>query len=192
MVDDRLVSVTFSSVAPKHRLAAWVRFLAVTAAWPDRPLSAATVGRNRFGAPRNTRITTVHLRPLGSDPETRRRVALEHLGVVVDLYDRGMREPLPIFTKTSAAWAEAVSARRRPDSAAAKSWESTYDREGEDAEPEHQLVLGGKVPFVELLASAPAKDEEGEGWDLMETSRFGRLARRLWQALLDAEDVVDS
>jgi exodeoxyribonuclease V gamma subunit len=192
MVEERMVSVTYSSVAPKHRLAAWVRFLAVTAAWPDRPVSAATVGRNRFGAPRGTRITTVHLRPLGPDPETRRQVALSHLSAIVDLYDRGMREPLPLFTKTSHAWAEAAAARRQPDSAAAKAWESTYDRAGEDAEPEHQLVLGGRVPFAAVLAIDPAKDEEGDGWDPMETTRFGRLARRLWDALLDAEDVVDS
>ncbi len=44
---DLLLTTTFSRVAAKHRLAAWVRLLALTAAWPQRPFAAATVGRGR-------------------------------------------------------------------------------------------------------------------------------------------------
>ena len=42
---DVLLSATYSRVAAKHRLAAWVRFLAVTASCPERAFSAVTVGR---------------------------------------------------------------------------------------------------------------------------------------------------
>ncbi|HEV8623559.1 MAG TPA: exodeoxyribonuclease V subunit gamma, partial [Acidimicrobiia bacterium] len=43
-----LRSVSYSRLAPKQRLAAWVRFLALTAAHPDRAVEAATIGRFRF------------------------------------------------------------------------------------------------------------------------------------------------
>jgi hypothetical protein len=45
------------------------------------------------------------------------------------------------------------------------------------------------APFERLLAEAPGADEEGEGWAMAETTRFGRLARRLWDGLLDRETI---
>ena len=99
-----------------------------------------------------------------------------------------MREPLPLYCKTSAAYAAAKPARRRHK--ARDEWES--DRAGPDwivegRQPEHQLVLGGAVPFDQLLHDPPAAGEDGDGWAADETSRFGRLARRLWDGLLAVE-----
>ncbi len=42
---DVLLSTTYSRVAAKHRLAAWVRLLALAASRPEREFSAVTVGR---------------------------------------------------------------------------------------------------------------------------------------------------
>jgi hypothetical protein len=44
---------------------------------------------------------------------------------------------------------------------------------------------------VVAQAGAPRADEDGVGWERSETTRFGRLARRLWDGLLDHEDLVD-
>jgi len=116
--------------------------------------------------------------------------ALQHLQRLLDLYDRGMREPLPIACRTSAAYAQAVSAEEDPLPAARGEWETDFHRQREDREPEHQLVHGGQVRFEELLREPPATSEQGPGWDEDERTRFGRLARRLWDGLLSAESVA--
>src|SRR4051794_7710365 len=99
---DVLRGVSFSRVNARQRLVAWTRFLALTAAHPDRPFEAATVGRAGFGADRDAAVTVVRLARL--DPQ----VALEELASLVGLFDEGLCEPLPIACKTSAAYAQAV------------------------------------------------------------------------------------
>ena len=47
--------------------------------------------------------------------------------------------------------------------AAGAAWESTWNFDREDREPEHQLVLGGVRTFDELLAEPPRADETGDG-----------------------------
>jgi exodeoxyribonuclease V gamma subunit len=179
-----LLNATYSQVAAKHRLGAWVRLLALTASHPELELRAATVGRaGRAG------VRTALAGPLGSDPIQRRANALAQLTVLVDLFDRGMREPLPLFCATSAAYAEAARSGQDPVASAEGQWTSRWKFDGEDAEPEHQLVLGGLRAFTELVAIAPGAGEAGTGWAEAETSRVGRLAHRMWGGLLACEAV---
>jgi exodeoxyribonuclease V gamma subunit len=109
------------------------------------------------------------------------------LAIVVDLRDRGLREPLPLYVATSHRY---VSARRdgseEPFADAARAWTSEWGWDKEDREDEHLLVLGGQISFDEVLAAAPAADEAGEGWAMDEATRFGRLARRLWDPVFTA------
>jgi exodeoxyribonuclease V gamma subunit len=182
---DLLRTTTFSRVSAKHRVAAWVRLLALTAAEPGRPFAAATIGRAEG---RRVRIARIH--PLGQDAAARRAAALGHLATLVDLHDRGMREPLPLYCLTSAAYAEAAAAGRDPAAAAEREWTSEWNRDREDAEPEHQLVLTGVMSFDDLLAEPPHAGEDGAGWEVAETSRLGRCARRMWDGLLAAEEVT--
>ena len=102
-----------------------------------------------------------------------------------------MREPLPIACEASAAYARAASAGENPVTAAAKAWESGWNFPREDAELEHQLVFGAVLAFADLLEDGPRPDERGDGWDETDTTRFGRLARRLWAGALACEEVVD-
>jgi hypothetical protein len=51
------------------------------------------------------------------------------------------------------------------------------------------MAFGGVLTLTEVLDIAPGGDEEGEGWMESEESRFGRLARRLWDGLLAREEV---
>ena len=137
-------------------------------------------------------MTVARIAVLGDDAEARRERALACLRTLIDVYDRGMREALPIACLSSAAYAEAA-ARGRPIRwrRRARAWESTWNFDREDREPEHLLVLGGERTFEELIATAPRADEQGDGWDAAETTRFGRYARRVWDDLLACEEVVD-
>jgi exodeoxyribonuclease V gamma subunit len=128
---------------------------------------------------------------LDAGAEARRAHALEQLRILVDLFDRGMREPLPIACRSSAAYAIAAHEGRDPEQAARDAWESGWQFDKEDKELEHQLVLGGVRSLAELLDEEPREDEAGDGWDLAEGSRFGRLARRLWAGALAREEVSD-
>ena len=183
---DTIVRCVYSRLAPKHRLRAWVQFLALSASRPELAVRACTTGRVEVAAALAD-VSQAILPPLADQPEQRRAMALSLLAVVIDLYLRGMREPLPLFCKTSAAWAEGSRVDGAPVAAAAKAWESPYRKTHEDKAPHHILVYGGQVPFSALRAEPPAPGEEGPGWASEETTRLGRLARRLWDPLLSHE-----
>jgi exodeoxyribonuclease V gamma subunit len=182
-------AVNYSKLGPKHRLAAWVRFLALTAAQAERPVAAVTVGKFRNSGRRFT-VSVATLAALPGDAAQRRAAAVARLEVLVDLLDRGLCEPLPLYCKTSAAWAETPMAKR--EGACSKLWDPSSDFGiAEGKEPEHQLVHGGVVPFSDLQQAAPEPGESGEGWAAGEPTRFGRYALRLWRGLLDVEQVSD-
>ena len=168
VVGDVLRTVTYSRVSPRHRLAAWVRLLALAAAHPGRSFEAVTVGRAPSRS--DATVTIARIAPLDAE------LARDHLDVLLDLYDRGMREPAPLACLTSAAYA----ANSNPRDA----WESTFEIEREDRELEHQLVFGGVLTYDQLNAAPVRHDER---WDPDETRRFGSWARRTWDGLLAHE-----
>ena len=135
-------------------------------------------------------MTVARIR-LPDAPDARQAEALRELAVLVDLFERGMREPLPLYCKTSAAYAAAVAAGKDGRAAAEKEWTSDWNFPKEDAEPEHRLVLGGTRTVAELFEEPPRDDEQGEGWALDEPSRAGRYARRLWDGLRAREELID-
>jgi exodeoxyribonuclease V gamma subunit len=165
-------TMTFSRINPGHRLAAWVRLLALQASDPEREYDALIIGKARHGnAARSLAIGS----PGGN--------AVRHLAGLVRLYDRAMRAPVPLYTKTSAAYVQDGEA------AAKAEWEtkSDFDIAREDRDPEHVRLHGGSPTFAEIFRPAPLDDEHGPDWDATEPTRFGRYARRLWQPLLDHE-----
>jgi len=186
---DVLLATTYSRLGYKQRLSAWVRLVAATASHPDRELRAVTIGRGS-----GDDVRTAEVAIAGDTSAERFAAATDELELLVGLLDLGRREPLPLYCKTSAAYAEAARGGRDPNEPAAKQWESRHGgRYGwislENEEPEHLLVLGGAVAFERLLEVPPGPNETGDGWAADERSRLGRLARRLWDGLLDREQV---
>ena len=184
-----LLSASYARLNPRHRLAAWVRLLALSAAHPDDPFEAVTVGKARRGSDGD--VTVARIGPLGPDAPTRARRALTELAALVELRERGMREALPIAPLTSAAYAHAAAVGGDPEAAAENAWTSKFNFPAEDVDPDHQRAFGGTLALADLLQPRPRADEQGEGWDAAEASRFGRYARRLWRDVLAAESVSD-
>lgn len=161
-----LLSASYSRLGPRQRLAAWVRLLALTAANPEIPFEAVTIGR---GGPRGT-IQVVRIPQLGNTPGVRAAAAVAELAPLAELRAEGLREPLPVPCRTAHAYAEAaLQSGDDPVAAALKRWRSGWsgDRfvEGEENEPEHRLAL------------APELDLE----------RLAELATTIWRPLLARE-----
>jgi exodeoxyribonuclease V gamma subunit len=168
-----ILSVTYSTLAAKHRLSSWVRYLATVATTNDSECRAVTVGRRRDAA----RRSILH----GVEPA----IARQLLGLLVRIRDAGLREPLPLALATS----EEYAGRRERGAdigdalpSACKRWEADIFAP-EREEPEHVLVFGPDAPFTRLTASVPESDERFPG----EPTRFGALARLVWAPLLSAE-----
>ncbi len=176
---DTLQLVSYATLKAKHRLAAWVRLLALVAA--GEPVRrAVTVGRRGM-----TGVAVTIEVPEAGD---RQAWALEQLAVLADLRDRGLHEPLPLACEAAAAYA-AAARHGDPETAitqATAAWTSGYNYPKEDQDPEHVLAFGGTLPFEQLWTWAlPAPDEAA--WAPGVPSRFAALATRLWEGPLQWE-----
>jgi exodeoxyribonuclease V gamma subunit len=165
-----LVRVEFSRLAPKQRIRAWVRLLALTASSRE-PWCAVTIGRGtRFG------LSRASAGPLDPDQAT------ELLAELVELHRAGLREPLPLPTVAGHTYASVRRGGADAEAAldeALRKW--TSGAGAEQADDAHVRVWG-RAPGPDVLI--------GPGGPGSEPTRFGALAMRLWAPLLTAEDVV--
>ncbi|MET1063311.1 MAG: exodeoxyribonuclease V subunit gamma, partial [Aeromicrobium sp.] len=160
-------TVTYSSLAAKHRLRSWLELLALTAAHPGTAWEAHAIGKHKSGG------THAFVRPVGD-------AAPGLLADLVALRDAGLREPLPLPLKTSLAYAE--TSARQPHAnaveAARKAWDPaqlpTFTIPGERDDAHHVVVWGQDAPLEDLVG---------------EDGRFAALAHRLWDPLLAAGEV---
>ena len=183
--DGTALQCVYSKLGPKHRLAAWARFLALTADQPE-PAAALTVGRGE----RPGLVATSALTAATGTEQERRAWALDLLVTLVDLYDRGMTAPLPMACATSARWVEGRRDGLDDEgvlSGAGGKWLASGDIPGERDDAEHAFIYGRFSDVRVLLEERPQPDESGPGWADDESTRFGRLARRLWDPLLAHE-----
>lgn len=163
----RTVAVTYSRLAAKHVVAAWVPLLALAAQYPDTQWSALCIGR---GVGRNHLRQRLWVPP--PDP-------IAVLADLVAIYDAGRREPLPLPLSTSYAWADARRTAEDPVDAARAAWGGMF---GDHTDAAHIKVWGPNAPLEKLLDTPrPGEEYIGEG------TRLGALAVRFWGPLLSAE-----
>jgi exodeoxyribonuclease V gamma subunit len=184
---DLIQTVTFSRLAPAHRLQAWLRLLALSAAHPEHAFQTEMIGKGEGSGLGRPRVNKSCIAGLGSTPDERRSAATRHLATIVDIFRRGMREPLPIYCRTSHSYAAAERRRENSWSTARNAWAEGLTRE--DNEAAHALVLGGVVAFDQVYDQQCGSDERGAGWPAGVTGRFAAYALRLWMPLLDAEEM---
>jgi exodeoxyribonuclease V gamma subunit len=167
--DSKIVEVTYSRLAPKHKLQAWISLVALAADNPSRDWSAICLGRGGKD--------TIELCGFSAPSD-----ALSVMRDLVSLFDAGHREPLPLPLNTSYAWADRRHRGKDPVKYARSKWETNNFHDGEDCQRAHERVWGFRAPFHVLL-DPPRAGEEVPGED----SRLGALAARLWLPMLAAE-----
>jgi exodeoxyribonuclease V gamma subunit len=177
---------TYSSLKAKDRVAAYARLVALTAMHPEVPWRAVLVGRVS-GSQAKKKVEVCQLDPLGADPEARADEARKALERLIDLHDRGMTQPAPLYGQTSEEIVRQVRLGKGPWGAS-KCWETSWSRYGgkEDIDPCHVAVLGRVLTFDELMEAPPAPDEQGDGW-VECRERVVAWAHRLWDPILDLE-----
>ena len=165
-----VLEVSYSQLGPRQRLAAWIRLLALSAAHPEIPFEAVTIGR---GGGRGE-IRVARIPQLDGNPGVRAAAALAQLESLTALRAEGLCSPLPIPCATANAYAEALHSGDDPIKAAMRKWRSGWTdhgfREREEDEPEHRLALGTELDL----------------------DRLGALAEAIWRPLLAREVVGDS
>lgn len=177
LIGDLVLTTTYSSVRSKQRLRSWITSLALGAAGTTIP--SHVIGREK----RYNRMGQLHVCHGPHAPED----ALLLLDELVDLRDRGLREPIPLPPATSFTWATSYVRNQKEQWAqekASKDWESKTRGATpiyrEQHSPAHLFVYGDAVPLAAILGE-PGDDER---WTPDVTSRLGQLALRVWQPVL--------
>ncbi|AHH18049.1 exodeoxyribonuclease V gamma chain [Nocardia nova SH22a] len=175
--DDALIRATYSRLAPKHRMAAWVRLLALAATERHQGWRAVGIGRGRFGRPAWRSTLTA--------PDAATAAAL--LADLADLRDEGLAEPLPFGPASSALYAERRCRGADLDEALAAAEEEFFGGPkgprpfGDHTDRYLTYIWGPDLTFERLTAPLPKPDRHGE------TTVFGSVARRMWNPLLAGE-----
>ena len=164
---DSVVRVSYSKLTAKHRLQAWLELLALTVNDPGRAWQAVTIGRGGWSQLRAVDATW----------------AARVLADLIELRATGLREPIPFAPKVSAEYAALRFRDRQPEP-----YRKQLDKLWvEDRDEAYELFFGVAASFDTVLAQTSISSEERGS--LAEPSRFGTLARRVFQPLLAVEDL---
>ena len=170
-----LISASYSTLAPKHRIAGWVRLLALCST--GLGTDAKVIGRhNQAGK------EVAWSRP----PDPSRLLA-----ALLDIRAAGIREPLPLGTATSYTYVDRLRSVGLDDARgqALKAWTSTssgsFRTSGENDDKSISLVYGPDAPFsVWWDQTAPLSEQ----WtDAVPRNRFAQLSFRVYEPMIDIE-----
>lgn len=159
-----LLQVEFSSLQPRHRLAAWLRLLTL-AAGEDGPWRARVVGKGR--------IAVYEAPP--------RAVAAGLLGRYLALYALGLSRPLPALPRLGHAWMDCRASQRDPLDRVASG--KTLDRCWAFDSDAYWTAFFRYPALLDLPSGNPVVP----GADPAERTLVGALASSIWGPAMDAE-----
>jgi exodeoxyribonuclease V gamma subunit len=161
--------VTFSQVKPSHRVRAWLDLMALSVSRPEVHWRSVVVTRKKNEA----EASDYRLAPAGGDAPSPE----ECLSLAVDLYRRGMNEPLPVFPALS------EKLTLTPDRVTAADWRRAPGSLAPPAEGEVAAVelVYGRCDVDDVL-DVPARP--GDPGRKSEASRARRLGQHLYCAVL--------
>jgi len=162
-----VATATYAGLSAKRRVQAWVELLAVVADGSVPVRGAVVVARRG----------TMRLRA----PEAEQARAL--LGLVVELRDEAMTEPLPLPLAPSWAYAR-LRLRGRSRELAVQAVTDSLEREYPNRYDD--LVWGGALDTTTLLAAPPTPADTRRA--PTEDTRFGALALAWWRDLAAHEE----
>ena len=180
----RLVPVSFSRLGPKHRLAAWVRLLAM-AAGSEQSVSEAIVIGSASGRYPSAKVSRLRVPPNAADL----------LGVLVAIRDAGLSAPVGL-TLDAAGAAAAEYTRSGKDAKALQRASWAYQKSYSDPNRYAGLVFHGDpdagVDFQMLTAAVPTVEAMAPSSGLLpgddDTDMYVRLAAALFGPLLQNEE----
>lgn len=160
----QLQQIEYSSLQPKHRLAAWLRLLALAAAEPG-DWRARVVGRGRVA--------------LYAAPPA--PVARELLGRYLHLFSLGLTQPLPALPRLTMAWAQHRLSRRDPQDRliSGKGFQTCWEYDSDS----HWRAFFSYPSLLDL----PVGDLAVPQTNPAESTLVGALAQAIWQPILAAE-----
>jgi exodeoxyribonuclease V gamma subunit len=167
IIGDCIVHLSYSRLSAKSRLQTWLELLALNVTDPGRPWRAITIGRG--GCSQLGRVDAAWAGKVLTD--------------LFDLRATGLREPIPFSPKTSAEYA-ALRYRDRPPALYQRQLDKLWRQDRDEA---YERIFGVGAGFDAMLAQPSIRHEERGS--LAEGSRFGTLARRVFQPLLSVEDL---
>lgn len=171
--DGVIVRTTYSRLAPKHRIGAWVRLLALTADGRIPGPTAVTTGRGDRRTPAaQSRLAAP------ADPAA---ILLR----LLDMRERGLERPLPIAAKATAAYATARAGGKSFEQATMLAEKQWGDKFGDAVDRDVAFVHG---PGAALSVLTTEQSPPGA----TEPTTFGTEAAVLWGPLLAAETWGDA
>ena len=196
---ERSISATIGKLKGKRMVGPWIRCLAWSAQHPEQEVAVQLVlGYRREG---EVQVEAHEFGLWDRSQGDRERYAVARLAELIQLYRRGMDRPLPLFVRSSQAFAETIDGAltaadfeqdgpadldsdpapklRTATEAARKKWDPpAFQRggPGEGEDPHLAQVFGHEHPIV---------CQEGEGAGQVQPE-FAKLALLFWQPVLEA------
>ena len=157
--------VRYARAKAASLLGAWLDLLLLEAARPDVRWRSILVERAPSDSKETLSVQVLRFRPEILD---RHSAALDALAVVVDLYRRALREPIPLFPETSRELHAGGNARSK--------WVA-FNGSSERDDPSVVLAFG-TLDYSDLVA-IPARPDDPPG---ATPTRLERFAHYLWDA----------